>query len=605
MHLLNSLRRSFLPSIRKSTSKRGRARSRGRTLAMETLEGRQMLSITPLQGLSASQDTGEKPQSKMFEYAGQWWSVMPIKSGTWVFRLDGTTWTPTQQITTNSKVHADVKVDGDLIHVLMYNGTKSQFATLQYDAGPDNRFEPWSLQPQLVNIPLSKGVETATIEKDSTGRLWIASDAKTTVEVRYSDGLYTTWSAPITVASGIKSDDISSIIAMPNDQIGVFWSNQSTKRFGFRMHVDGAAPDVWSADEIPGSQSALNVGKGMADDHMHLAAESNGTLYAAVKTSYDKSGYPKMGLLVRRPDGAWDDFYGLDDSGTRPVVVVDEMAGKLIVAHTTKEGGGDIVYNESPLGDIAFGSSHVLISGKVNNVTTTKVTSSNQIVFMASGKSVMFEFDAPPPPVVQTLVASSSPTEISFQDGLFPIVAYVGTSDTQINGSAATQNYGTSQTLEMAGSSGIATLLKWDVSAIPTGSVVVSAAIELNVTDPTAQDYEVYALQKAWDELSATWQQFSDGQNWAGDGAGGPGDHGAATLGSLGAPSGGTVLINLNDAGLAAVQSWINNADSNFGIILNDYLASDAAAISSRETTVAAQRPKLTVNFTPATAVSA
>ena len=605
MHLLNTLRRSFLPSIRKSTSKRGRARSRGRTLAMESLEGRQMLSITPLQGLSAAQDTGEKSQSKMFEYAGQWWSVMPIKGGTWVFRLDGTTWTPTQQITTNSKVHADVKVDGDLIHVLMYNGTKSQFATLQYDAGPDNRFEPWSLQPQVVNIPLSKGVETATIEKDSTGRLWIASDAKTTIEVRYSDGLYTTWSAPITVASGIKSDDISAIIAMPNDQIGVFWSNQSTKRFGFRVHVDGAAPDVWSADEIPGSQSALNIGKGMADDHMHLAADSNGTLYAAVKTSYDKSGYPKMGLLVRRPDGAWDDFYGLDDSGTRPVVVVDEVAGKLIVAHTTKEGGGDIVYNESPLDDIAFGSSKILISGKVNNVTTAKVTSSNQIVFMASGKSVMFEFDAPAPPVVQTLVAGSSPTEISFQDGLFPNVAYVGTSDTQINGSAATQNHGTSQTLEMAGNSGSAALLKWDVSAIPSDSILVSAAIELNVTDPTAQDYEVYALQKAWDELSATWQQFADGQNWSGDGAGGPGDHGIATLGSLGAPSSGTVLINLNDAGLAAVQSWINDADSNFGVILKDYLASDAAAISAREAAVAAQRPKLAVNFTPATTVSA
>jgi hypothetical protein len=224
---------------------------------------------------------------------------------------------------------------------------------------------------------------------------------------------------------------------------------------------------------------------------------------------------------------------------------------------------------------------------------------------MASGKSVMFEFDAPAPPVVQTLVAGSSPTEISFQDGLFPNVAYVGTSDTQINGSAAAQNFGTSQTLEMAGNSGSAALLKWDVSAIPTGSVVVSAAIELNVTDPTAQNYEVYALQKAWDELSATWQQFADGQNWSGDGAGGPGDHGAATLGSLAAPSSGTVLINLNDAGLAAVQSWINNSDSNFGVILNDYLASDAAAISARETTVAAQRPKLTVNFTPATAVSA
>src|SRR4029078_1881899 len=111
----------------------------------------------------------------------------------------------------------------------------------------------------------SKGVETATIEADSPGRLGIASGAKTTIEDRYSDGLHSTWSGPIPAASGIKSDDISTIIAMPNDTIGVFWSNQSTKRFGFKVHEDGAAANVWSSDEIPGNQSALNVGHGMAD----------------------------------------------------------------------------------------------------------------------------------------------------------------------------------------------------------------------------------------------------------------------------------------------------------------------------------------------------
>ena len=35
-------------------------------------------------------------------------------------------------------------------------------------------------------------------------------------------------------------------------------------------------------------------GAGMADDHMNVAVASDGTLYAAVKTSYDTAGYPKM-----------------------------------------------------------------------------------------------------------------------------------------------------------------------------------------------------------------------------------------------------------------------------------------------------------------------
>ncbi len=356
-----------------------------RTLAMEPLERRQLLSITPLQSVSWAEDTGEKPQSKLFEYAGQWWTVMPNSSGTSVFRLNGTSWTATQQITTSTSVHADVKLVGDLAHVLLYNGTSSQLATLQYDS-VDNRFEPWALRPQLVKVPLSSGVETATIDVDSTGRMWVASDASSTVEVRYSDGLYTSWSAPITVGSNITSDDISAIIAMPNHSIGVLWSNQNSDRFGFRVHQDGAPPTTWSADEVPAGQSALNKGGGMADDHVHLAVATDGTLYAAVKTSYDSSGYPKTALLVRRPNGAWDNLYSVDTGGTRPIVVLNEAAGKLIVAYTSSDGGGNILYRESPLGNISLGPRQTLISGSLNNVTSAKQTATNQIVFLASSK---------------------------------------------------------------------------------------------------------------------------------------------------------------------------------------------------------------------------
>src|SRR3954471_4951360 len=334
-----NLRRSLFGISRKPAARKRRGSSR--TLAIESLESRQMLSITPLQNMSFSANAGEKPQSKIFQYADQWWTVMPTKAGTFVYRLDGTSWTATQKISASKNAHADIKIVDDLAYVLLYAGVNSQFATLEYNPS-DNEFEAWAPQPNLVNVTLSKGVETATIEADTTGRLWIASEAKTTVEVRYSDGLHTSWSAPIVVASGIKSDDISSIVAMPNGTIGVFWSNQTTQRFGFRLHIDGASPTQWSADEVPASQSALNIGHGMADDHMHLAVESNGTLYAAVKTSYDKSPYTPITLLVRRPTGTWDNAYTVDAAGTRPVIVLDEAAGQLIMAYTTKEGGGDI-----------------------------------------------------------------------------------------------------------------------------------------------------------------------------------------------------------------------------------------------------------------------
>src|SRR5207247_5606539 len=100
------------------------------------------------------------------------------------------------------------------------------------------------------------------------------------------------WSQPILLASDVTSNDISVVTALPNHTIGVLWSNQNTERFGFRTHVDGTDPAAWSADEVPASNSAQPVGGGMADGHLNVAVASDGTLYAAVKTSYDTLGYP-------------------------------------------------------------------------------------------------------------------------------------------------------------------------------------------------------------------------------------------------------------------------------------------------------------------------
>src|SRR5688500_9960111 len=95
-NLLRSLRRLLLPNTQKS--RKSKRRASHRALLIENLESRQLLAATPLASLSVAENTGEKPQSKVFEYAGQWWTVMPNSSGTWVFRLDGANWTPTQQI---------------------------------------------------------------------------------------------------------------------------------------------------------------------------------------------------------------------------------------------------------------------------------------------------------------------------------------------------------------------------------------------------------------------------------------------------------------------------------------------------------------------------
>ncbi len=659
-----------------------------RRLLFEYLESKEMLSIAPIGDLSidSSINTGEKPQSKIWTYANQWWSVVPDNDGTWISRLDGDEWTQTTQLTSNSSYKADVKSIDDLAHILLLDGSDSQLASVEYDANL-NSYVMWDQRPTLVDMGLPGGIETATIDIDSLGRMWIAFDQSDSVEVRYSDGLYSNWSSSIVLASNIDGDDISVITAMPNNTVGVLWSNQSTERFGFRYHVDGTNPNQWSADEIPASQSAQNRGGGMADDHLNVAVASDGTLYAAVKTSYDGGGQTKIALLVRRPNGQWDNMYDVAGSGTRPIVILNEDAGRLIVAYTESDSGGDILYKETATNNISFGSSETLISGSLNNVTSTKQNFTDEVVVLASrgsrAEGVLFSFgsiDINEPPQVNagsdqsvllgesitlsgivsddglpspgnlstswTVVSGpgsvnfgnsgsastsaqfstvgnyvlqltandglltgsdqvtvnvtdgSGPVTMAFQDGIYPFVNYNGTRDTYIMSDESNSNFGSSSSLEVDGKPDQAALLGWDVSAIPVGSTVTSARLELNVTNSTSNDYEVYALERAWDELSATWEQAAGGAAWASQGADSAADRGTTVLGQLSASSSGNYELLLNGAGIAVVQSWVNDPSSNHGLIFQDYVdASNGIDFSSRETGNASDRPMLEVTY--------
>jgi hypothetical protein len=115
----------------------------------------------------------------------------------------------------------------------------------------------------------------------------------------------------------------------------------------------------------------------------------------------------------------------------------------------------------------------------------------------------------------------------------------------------------------------------------------------------------VYALQRAWDEISATWNQFASGKNWGTAGANGAADHNSTVLGQFAPSTKGIYRIALNDTGVAAVQSWVNNSAANFGVILKDYAVSDGVSITSSEGSTASLRPKLIINYQSATVAQA
>ena len=79
-----------------------------------------------------------------------------------------------------------------------------------------------------------------------------------------------------------------------------------------------------------------------------------------------------MAFLVRRPAGTWDNLYGIDESGTRPNILLDEANGVLTFIYTQSEGNNPIVYRQSALNPIAFDGKKTLQASSYNDVSSSK-----------------------------------------------------------------------------------------------------------------------------------------------------------------------------------------------------------------------------------------
>lgn len=193
-----------------------------------------------------------------------------------------------------------------------------------------------------------------------------------------------------------------------------------------------------------------------------------------------------------------------------------------------------------------------------------------------------------------TVNGTGGSTIVSFQDG---VSGYTGTRDTKIKSDSATTNHGTATTLEVDGSPDYAGLVSWDLSSIPAGKTVTAVSVSFNVTDVSSSAYELYALKRAWSETTATWNVASTGTNWQTAGANGANDRETTVLGALSSTSTGVKTFTLNVAGIAKVQSWINNPATNYGFVILDYANSDGLDLNSSEIGTIANRPKITVTY--------
>jgi hypothetical protein len=194
-------------------------------------------------------------------------------------------------------------------------------------------------------------------------------------------------------------------------------------------------------------------------------------------------------------------------------------------------------------------------------------------------------------------------TTVSFQDGVLPDTAYSGTRDTTLSQNDPNSNFGSKTALYVdgddPGGSGKdkSALVYWDINDIPIGMTVNEASITLSIFNRSNDTYQMFEIIRNWVESESTWNRYRVGLNWQIPGAFGSQDRGATSIGFFSPNGTGTYSIKLNGAGLALVQSWVDNPTDNHGIIIANGNATDGADFYSSEVITANNRPKLTISY--------
>ena len=176
---------------------------------------------------------------------------------------------------------------------------------------------------------------------------------------------------------------------------------------------------------------------------------------------------------------------------------------------------------------------------------------------------------------------------------------YEGATDTYLDKLAQTTNYGESADLRLRGSVQCVSLIRFDVSDIPTSAVVTEASLDLRTnyyrygTEPVVVN--LYRLRQPWVESEATWRVRATGQMWDAPGAAGSGDRDPEPFASMTLDSTDTwYVVELTDA----VQGWVSNPEENFGLVLESVgVGHDFRFWSSDYERTIVHRPRLCVDF--------
>ncbi|GKV73687.1 MULTISPECIES: Ig-like domain-containing protein [Pseudarthrobacter] len=331
---------------------------------------------------------------------GLWWGNLwdTASSDFHIFRFNAATsaWVDTGVATdTRANTHHDVLWDGTTLFVASYRfvndglPAEPNFPSTMRRFSYDPSTKTYSLQ-SATNINNYR-VETLSIDKDSTGRVWATWQQGNRIYLNVTGTDGATWGTPFphpAALSNVSVDDSSAVIAFGPGRIGVMWSRQvddSSDGMYWSYHVDGASNTDWTAPE------AAVSGQRSGDDHMNLKwlDSSGGRVFAAIKTSFTSAAQPLIQLLALNGT-TWsaNTIATVAECPNRVIVLIDESTQMLRTfatypkpSGTTNAGvctssGGAIYEKSTPLANISFSTAKtariVDADQYVHNVTSTK-----------------------------------------------------------------------------------------------------------------------------------------------------------------------------------------------------------------------------------------
>ena len=130
-----------------------------------------------------------------------------------------------------------------------------------------------------------------------------------------------------------------------------------------------------------------------------------------------------------------------------------------------------------------------------------------------------------------------------------------------------------------------------DLVSIDDQRGTVNGPDAIYVTDECAgQQYQLFAVTRAWDEAQVTWTAAAAGATWQTAG----GDRSTAILASI-APT-GTGAISVPFVA-QAVQAWVDDPAQNFGLVMLGDANLNGVDLASREAQDPSRHPRLTVTY--------